>query len=297
MKQLRLKKSCGALLTFLSLMAMPSAEVAAQPKPLQIGMAKSFLAEQPKGFVDIAADDFKDVMKKTTGLDGVLDSKFDAFMAAARLDGKQLDLAILHAHEFAWVQKKHPALQPLLIAVGKHRMECACVIVHKKSSAKTLADLRGKKLDLPLGTKEHCRLFLTKYCTDKDTKGPASFFSSITKSETQKDALDEVARENVQATVVDLHGLELYKEIRGPVFEKNLRVLQQSEEFPPVVILYKQGALDQAVLNRFRDGMLKAQTIPAGRDMMQTWHIEAFELIPKDYAKSLAEVLKAYPAP
>jgi len=31
--------------------------------------------------------------------------------------------------------------------------------------------------------------------------------------------------------------------------------------------------------------------------MMNSWNVDAFEPIPKDFAKSLAEVLKAYPAP
>src|SRR5438046_7501507 len=60
-----------------------------QPKPIRIGMAKTFLDDQPKSFVEIATDDFKNVMKKTTGLDGELDPKNNAFEVAERLKGKQ----------------------------------------------------------------------------------------------------------------------------------------------------------------------------------------------------------------
>ena len=70
----------------------------------------------------------------------------------------------------------------------------------------------------------------------------------------------------------------------------------QSEEFPPSVIVFKTGAVDPVTLKQFRDGMLKADTTELGRDMMKEWNIKAFEPTPKDYAKSLAEVLKAYPA-
>ena len=49
-----------------------------QTKPLQIGMAKSFVTDQPKSVVEVATNDFKDVMKKATGLNGELVSKFDA---------------------------------------------------------------------------------------------------------------------------------------------------------------------------------------------------------------------------
>jgi hypothetical protein len=48
-------------------------------------------------------------------------------------------------------------------------------------------------------------------------------------------------------------------------------------------------------MNQFRAGLLKAHTIPNGRDMMKSWNIQEFELILKDYAKSLADVLNAYP--
>ena len=46
-----------------------------------------------------------------------------------------------------------------------------------------------------------------------------------------------------------------------------------------------------------RDGLLKAHTLRVGRDMMKEWKIDAFELVPNDYAKSLDELVKLYPAP
>src|SRR5436853_504701 len=90
-----------------------------QPKLLHIGLAKSFLEEQPKSFQDIATDDFKNVLKKTTGLDGEPTANLGAFEIADKLSKKQLDLGILHAHELAWVQKDHPDLEPILVAVNK----------------------------------------------------------------------------------------------------------------------------------------------------------------------------------
>ena len=284
----------GLLLASLSLV---SANAANQAKPIQIGMAKSFVTERPKSQVDIATDEFKDVMKKTTGLDGELTSKFGALDVADKLKNKQLDLGILHAHEFAWVQKKYPDLQPLLIAAGKHRVERAYLIVHKTNPAKSVADLRGKKFDMPNDVAEHGRLYVEKLCAESAKLAPAQFFNAIVKSASQIDAFDDVARGNADATVADTARLEFYKEIKGPVFAKNLRVLQESETFPPAVIVTLKGGLDEATVKQFRDGLLKAQTTAAGRDMMKTWNIEAFEPIPDDYAKSLAEVLKAYPVP
>ena len=276
---------------------MRSADAAGKSMPIQIGMAKTFVLEKSKGFVDVATDDFKEVMKKSTGLDGEVHFKFAPAEVAEKLVNKQLDFGILHAHEFAWLHAKYPDLQPLMIAANKNYVERAYLVVHKTSSAKTIADLRGKSLDMPLGSKEHCRVFLKKICGDHDPRGVNSFFGSIAKSASQSDALDDVARGKAHATVIDTITLEFYKEIKGPVFAKNLTILQQSEAFPPAVIAYMKGALEEETLNQFRDGLLKAHTTQVGRDMMKTWTIEAFEPIPKDFSKSLAEVLKAYPTP
>ena len=60
-----------------------------------------------------ATDDFKDVLKKTTKLDGELVFKFDAAEVAAKLDSNQLEFGILHAHEFAWDGERDPVLVPI----------------------------------------------------------------------------------------------------------------------------------------------------------------------------------------
>jgi len=271
--------------------------VQAQEKTIRLGMAKTFVAERPKGFIDIATGEFKDVLKKTTGLNGNLDSKNDAIEVADKLAKKQVDFGIFHAHEFAWAQKKHPGLEALLLAPGKYRLERAYLIVHKTDAAKGIGDLAGKKLDVAEGTSEPCRLFLNKLCQDQAKKAPMAFFAAVAKSESPKDALDEVARGNVQATVVDRTVLEFYREVRGPVFDKNLRILAESPSFPPAVIAWQKGGVDDATLSQFRDGLLKAHTIADGRDMMKTWNIEMFETPAKEYTGQLTELLKAFPSP
>ncbi len=239
---------------------LTSTAAAQEAKLIHIGLAKSFLNEQPKGVAQIAADDFKKAIQKGTGLNGDIVSKFSANDIAEKLNGKQLDFGIFHAHEFAWAQKKYPQLAPLLIVADKIRVEKAYVIVHKNSPAKSITDLRGKKIDLPVGTKEHCRLFLDQCCTGKDVKSLADFFGALERPANKKDALDNVASGKADATVIDRNGLEFYKEIRGPVFEKNLRVLAESAGFPPAVVVYKRGALDKDTVDQFRDGMRKAST-------------------------------------
>jgi ABC-type phosphate/phosphonate transport system substrate-binding protein len=272
-------------------------EVVAQGKPIQIGMAESFLTEKPKAYVDIAAGEFKDVLKKSTGLEGELISKYDAFEVAEKLQNKQLDFGVFHGHEFAWVREKHPTLLPLLIAATKQRGEQAYVIVSSKSNAKTCADLRGKKIDMPSDVSEPCRVFLLRRIGVSDFKGLESFFTLVIKSPSATDALDNLARGKSEAVLVNKVGLDFYKEVKGPVFEKNLRILKQSEPFPPAVIVHRKGAPAEPILTQFRDGLPKVPTISLGREMMKTWNIETFEPIPKDYNARLETVLKEFPPP
>jgi ABC-type phosphate/phosphonate transport system substrate-binding protein len=284
-------------LVIAGLLSAVGGQASSQTKPLQIGLAKSFVQDRAKSVVAISADEFKDVVKKTTGLDSEIGSHDGPFELAEKLKSKQRDFGVFHAHEFAWVKEKYPDLQPLLIAVNKRHAERALLIVHQNDPAKTIADLRGKTLDLPTGTKESCRMFLGKLCADQAKQTPTAFFGSLAKSASPIAALDEVARGKAQATVVDTVALEFYKEVKAAVFEKNLKILQQSEAFPASVIVYKKGALDEATVKQFREGLLKAHTIPVGGDMMKSWNIDAFEPIPKEYAMSLADILKRYPTP
>jgi len=283
---------------FLAVLLFPvNAQNGQQPQAIRMAMTKTLVTDLPEVLIDIALDEFKGVMKKTTGLPGEVTAKFSPGESAEKLQNKELDFALLFAHEYAWAQKKYPGLRPFLIAATKKKDKRAHIIVHKDGVAKTFADLRGKKLDLPLGSKEYCRIYLDKLSADKNPKGPADFFGSIVKSPSQLDALDEVARGKADATVIDTPWLDFYKDVKGAVFAKNLRVLQQSAVVPPAVIVYTPGALEAATVNQVRDGLLKAHTDARGRALMALWHIDAFEAVPEDFAESLAEVLKAYPPP
>ena len=289
---------CPALC--LALSSPPSSAQNAQPikdKPLHIGMVKTFFNDLPDGFVQVGGGIFMDSMKAITGLDGKLTTNEQAFSVAQKLDSGALQLAVFHGHEFAWVQKKYPKLTPMVIAVNKHRDVRAYIIVPKNSTAKTLADLRGKSVDLPMGSKEHCNIFLERNCTDNAQPNPKAFFGTVVRSSTGRNALDGLGQGSSDAVLIDTIGLEFYKAIKGPTFEKHLRILQQSDSYPPPVIVYREGGLDNATLAKIRAGLLKAHENPAAQDILTMWHIESFQPIPSTYSKSLAEVLKVHPSP
>lgn len=110
----------------------------------------------------------------------------------------------------------------------------------------------------------------------------------------QKEALDELASGKIDAVVVDSIGLATYKELRGPVFARNLKVLLSSEAFPFPVIVYHRG-LDEKKVARFREGLLKVPTTALGREFMSDWNIGSYDSIPDDYDDKLDETHRAYP--
>jgi ABC-type phosphate/phosphonate transport system substrate-binding protein len=287
--------SCAALGFVMSPPA--SAQPPANPEPVRIGMAKSFFNDVPGILVSIATGPFNKLMKDTTGLTGKLSTGDDAFEIAAKLESKQLHLGVFHGHEFAWVQSKNPNLKPIMVVANRQHDVRAFIIVKKDCPAECIRDLRNKAIDIPLATKEHCRAFLSRNCSDNANTEFKSFFSAVKKSATQMDGMDEVCRGKCDAVLVDSIGLAFYKEEKKFCFENNLRVLETSIAFPQAVIAYREGAVDVDTLKKFHDGLLNAHKNPEGAGMMKMWCIEAFESVPADYSTRLAETLKAYPMP
>ena len=264
---------------------------------IRIGMAKTFFNDVPGLLVGFATAPFNKLLKDTTGLSGKLSTDDDAFDLAKKLDGTQMHFGVFHGHEFAWVQKNNPKLTPLLVVANRQHDVRGFVIVKFNNPAASIANLRGSTIDIPVATKQHCRIFLERNCTDNAQKDVKAFFGAIKKSDTPMDALDDVCRGKCDAALVDSIGLEFYKANKQFVYQKNLRILQESDPFPTAVIAYPQGAVDEATVAKFRDGLLKAHQDPGGQEMMKMWCIEAFELPPANYGQSLAHCLKAYPAP
>ena len=100
----------------------------------------------------------------------------------------------------------------------------------------------------------------------------------------------------VQAAVVDGVGLEAYKRRKPGRFAK-LKELLKSELFPDTVVAYHRGALDDATLERFRSGLMRADKTATGRLLLMLWTLTAFEAVPPDYEQMLGDIAKAYPAP
>src|SRR5262249_34366871 len=127
-------------------------------------------------------------------------------------------------------------------------------------------------------------------------KDPKTFFSRITSPTNYEDALDDVVDGVVQATVVDRASLEAYKR-RKPGRFNRLKEVVHSQPFPPGVVAYYDGVLDQGPLRRFRDGLLNANRKEKGRTLLTLFRLSGFEPVPGDLEQVLAQTRKAYPPP
>src|SRR5262249_7110202 len=148
---------------------------------------------------------------------------------------------------------------------------------------------------LPRGVREHCRLFLERHCQSNGKETPR-FFAEISAPASVEEALDDVVDGVVHAAVVDGVALDCYHK-RKPRRFAQLKELTKSESFPPTVIAFRKGGLDDATLSRFRESLLSAKTTPRGRQVLQITKLTGFEPVPKDYEKTLVAIGKAYPPP
>ena len=269
---------------------------ATEPAVIRIGMVQSLFHDVPTPLVNLLTPPFRGLMRDFTGLNGEIVTGGDSFDMARRLADDKIQLVVFHGLEFGWAQQKHSELRPLMLAVHKHPIQKAHLVVRNDSTIADFADLKGKDLAIHFRSKEHCRVFIEKNCGVSGKCDPKSFFGNITKPAHSEAALDDVLTGKVSAAVVDTVSLESYEEVK-PGCHARLKLLKLSESFPAATIAYREGSLSSGTLAKFRDGMISANRSERGRELMDLWKISSFQPIPGDFQQSLAAIVQAYPAP
>ena len=276
--------------------ALGAAENEAAPVAVvRIGMVSTLFRDTPESLVTAMMQPFGALMEAQTGLPGKLIPGGDAVHLGKLLTEDQVHLGVFHGVEFGWARQKYAELRPLMIAVNQQRNLHAMVVVRADAGVEDWSQLAGKTLALPARSREHCRLFLERRCRAPGGS-PQDFFGRITHPSSCEEAIDDVVDNVVQAAVVDAIGVDSYRRRKPGRFAK-LKVLERSETFPAAVVAYHPGALDEATLRRFREGMLNAGNAALGRQFMTLWKLTAFEPIPADYDQLLTSIVKTYPPP
>jgi len=299
MKRTRMMMPALAAMTAAVWVFAGSRSGADQPQhtgPVQIGMVQTLFTDIPSPIVAVLAHPFGNLMKEQTGVDGKLVIEGDAFHVGKALHENKLQLGIFQGIEFAWAQKKFPDLQPLMIAVSKHRTLHANLVTSATNNATGFAALKGKDVAIPQRSKEHLRQFLKHGCKECGQSSPETFFGQVTHPTSTEDALDEVCSGTVQAAVVDTLDLETYKDIK-PGCYKRLKVVQVSDAFPTGVIAVHKDALNPIILEKFRTGMINAQNNLRARELMAMFQLTAFEPVPANFDATVTNILRSYPPP
>jgi ABC-type phosphate/phosphonate transport system substrate-binding protein len=295
------KASLLALAVSASLCALPGTparggeNLPAHKDLVRIGLVNTLFRDTPEVLVQVMMEPFSALMEAQTGIKGQLVMAGDPLDLAQRLKEDKLQLGVFHGVEFGWAQQKYPELRPLMLAVNKQVELHAFLVVRNDSEANGFTDLRQHSLAVPRRSREHCHLFLHRCCRDNGSDSKR-FFTQITTPPGVETALDDLLRGKVQACLVDSIGLESYKREKPGCFAR-LKTIKVSETFPAAVVAYAPGVLDEATLQKFREGMAKANETAVGRQMLAGCRLTGFEPVPADYQKLVDEIIKVYPAP
>jgi ABC-type phosphate/phosphonate transport system substrate-binding protein len=277
-----------------------AAAAAAGPAPaqtpnaaLKIGMLQGMFRDIPPAMVLAMSAPIRQMMTSQTGLTGTAELLPSAHALAAKMTAKEVQVGVFHGFEFAWISPSNPDIVPLVVSVPNGRNVRACVVVHKDSPARALTDLANESVLVPKGTKAHCLLYLDRVRVGLPaaTAAPAP-----NREKTVEDALNGVVLGDCPACLVDAAALTGYQSLQPGAY-KHLRVLCESERFPPAVVAYRRGAVDEATAARIKAGLVTANQSASSRPLLMLWNLKGFEAVPADYSQRLADVRKAYPAP
>src|SRR5437870_4561671 len=168
----------------------PGFALAPSTAPVKLGMPQAMFRDVPPSMFSAVLKTFYPLVESQTGLKSevILVSSPDE-MRQQLNDGK-LQFGVFHGFEFAWMKQKDPNLKPVMVAAPVHRPLKAYVVVASTSPAKSICDLRGKRLALPNGTREHSRIFVDRQCQCQGNL-PSQFFEQITTPNTAETALHD----------------------------------------------------------------------------------------------------------
>src|SRR5258708_14699215 len=152
----------AGLVVFLIPALLPAPDaVADENAPVKIGLPATLFRDIPKITIDALMPTFTKLMEAQTGVRGQIVLLKGGNDVAQQLHDNRIQFAVLHGFEFAWAQTKYKDLKPLVIAVSNQSPSLtAQVVVASDSSYAKLEELKGQKVALPRGTREHCLLFL-----------------------------------------------------------------------------------------------------------------------------------------
>jgi ABC-type phosphate/phosphonate transport system substrate-binding protein len=267
--------------------------VAARPAAtLRLGVLGGMFRDVPPPLIHAAATPIRELFKKQTGLDGEVEVVEDHEALAARMQAGKLHVGVFHGFEWAWVRDRHPDLVPMAITIPPRRPQ-AVIVVNAKSAALAPGDLKGSCVAVPLATKAHCHLFLERLA---DTIPVGCCAANRMPDVGPEEAMDLVVDGKTPAALLDAAALTAYQNNR-PGRGAQLRILAQSDPFPPTIIVYRKDVLGADVAAKIKSGLVRTKDNSQGKAFLLLWKLKGFEEVPAGYETELRAVTARYPAP
>jgi ABC-type phosphate/phosphonate transport system substrate-binding protein len=263
---------------------------------LKMSISSALFNGMPETLVIALMKPFESLLIAQTGMGGDILPAGDGEAIAKQLMEGKIQVGVVEGIEYAWLKQKYPQLRPMMITINTDLYPHACVVVRKGGGIAKLADLKDKVLAEIKDSREYCRLFRDRLCAQAAQAAAKEFFFKINPCQDGEAALDDVVDHQAHAAVLDKICFENYKR-RKPTRGEQLEVIEVSEPFPASVVIYKDGSLDGTKLQKFQQGMLKANKTVLGRKLLTLWKLTAFVPVPRDYEEHAAKIIQTYPAP
>jgi ABC-type phosphate/phosphonate transport system substrate-binding protein len=236
---------------------------------------------------------FGAMVQAQTGLEAEVLRGDEPLVLARKIRDNEIQLGIFQGVEYAWAKEKYPELKPLMVIINQHPKRHGVLVVRGDDKITGFGDLKGKTVAMPMYSRCHCELFLQRGTGGAEAK---KYFADLVRLENSEDALDDLVDGRCEGVVLDIVALESYQR-RKPARAARLNVATKSEPFPPSVVAYRPGKVDNKRLKQFQDGMLRSNETTLGRQLLLLWRMSAFQAVPADLDTQLDEILKFYPAP
>lgn len=275
------------LLTALLFLPLPSTQ---GQEVLKVGMMQNIFGnlDEKKALAQVqilAAE-----VEKRTGSKAEFTVMPDLATMEKELKAGNIQLAILHGIEYAWLRPELPETKPLLIAVADQPSLQTVVVTSADEKINVIEQLKGQPFVLADVTPYHVRFYLKRTIKTE----PDQFFK-VQDTKGADDALEAVIAGKAKATAVSETVWNLFQENK-PGRARKLRVVNTSPKLPaPVLILRPAGKVDQKQVDRFEKAMLQVHDTDGGRQTLTLWRLKNFQKVPEDYAQQLEAFAKQYP--
>jgi phosphonate transport system substrate-binding protein len=243
--------------------------------PVKIGLAAMI---SPKDTVKYYGQMLEWVGKKIgQPVEMVQEENYD--LMDAKLEKNELSVAFLCAGPYVKDHDKFGA--ELLVAPQSYGQPLyySYILVPKDSSAKSFADLKGKKFGFT-DPKSNTGCLVPTYMVAKDfSSTPDKFFSEVIYTKSHDKSIEAVAKKIVDGVAVDSLIYD-YAAKKNPVYTSQTKILVKSPPYgiPPVVV---RKDIDPKLRESLKNAFLSMHEDPAGKAILDGIMVDKF-IVPKD---------------